>query len=322
MHSTELPSQLFSVIVPTYNRNSTIIRALESVVKQTYRPIQLIIVDDGSTDETFEIIKNWKKSNENPELTVEYIYQKNSGASSARNTGIKSISGEFVQFLDSDDILHPKRIEILVTEFKKGADFIHTGFARFEKSEDNIIQKFHGNTNIELKSQVIQGRAWLNTIRDALTVELLYNTGTWNEDFICFEDREFMERAALRSQHPTVIKEVLSFAEVGEYNRTSNKQKTKEGRRLRIICEYNIVKEIRRNEFIGTQLDKSLLKSRLYGLAFRTKASGWYELAKNCYELANSINANLNYRGIRRKLIYHTGYIGTNVILSIAKFLK
>jgi len=84
-----------SVVIPTYNRYEFLKRALESIYAQTYLPLEVIVVDDGSSDNTSQIKKDF------PNIT--YLYQKNAGVSSARNLGIRNASCEWIAFLDSDD---------------------------------------------------------------------------------------------------------------------------------------------------------------------------------------------------------------------------
>lgn len=84
-----------TVVIPVYNNAEHIARALDSVCSQTLQPDQVIVVDDGSTDNTAEIVKKHSQ--------VEYIYQENSGASAARNAGIKNATGEWIALLDADD---------------------------------------------------------------------------------------------------------------------------------------------------------------------------------------------------------------------------
>ena len=110
-----------SVIIPTYNRKNTLPRAVESVLNQTYRPIEIIVVDDGSTDGT----KEWF-SEMYP--LVHYIYQVNSGVSSARNTGINSARGDWIALLDSDDEWLPDKLKLQVKLLQNNAElrFCHT----------------------------------------------------------------------------------------------------------------------------------------------------------------------------------------------------
>lgn len=100
-----------SVIIPTYNRGKYIVDAMNSVFKQTYRPVELIVIDDGSTDNTAEIINHWKQSvGHDPCFNLQYVFQNNRGASAARNQGLKIAKGEYIQFLDSDDKLDEAKI--------------------------------------------------------------------------------------------------------------------------------------------------------------------------------------------------------------------
>jgi glycosyltransferase involved in cell wall biosynthesis len=91
---------LISVIIPTYNRGSLLPRSIKSVLKQTYKNFELIIVDDGSTDYTKKIVEKYLKEDQR----IKYIYQENSGGPpKPKNTGIKASKGEYIAFLDSDD---------------------------------------------------------------------------------------------------------------------------------------------------------------------------------------------------------------------------
>lgn len=92
-----------SVIIPTYNRASILIEAIVSVLNQTFQPFEIIVVDDGSTDNTAQVIKPYSES-------VFYIRTENQGVSSARNRGIIEAKGDWVAFLDSDDTWHPEKL--------------------------------------------------------------------------------------------------------------------------------------------------------------------------------------------------------------------
>mgnify|MGYP005725567305 CR=1 FL=1 len=101
-----------SVIVPTFNRATTLPRAIQSVLNQTFTPVEIIVVDDGSTDNTQKLVEENFPS-------VHYIFQKNQGVSSARNTGIKQTKGEWPAFLDSDDEWLPAKLEKQIKALKK-----------------------------------------------------------------------------------------------------------------------------------------------------------------------------------------------------------
>ena len=90
---------LFSVIIPTYNRAKLLARAINSVIAQQESDWELIIVDDGSTDKTFQVVQKYLRTNKN----IRYLRKRNEGPSKARNKGARSAKGKFVTFLDSDD---------------------------------------------------------------------------------------------------------------------------------------------------------------------------------------------------------------------------
>lgn len=101
---------LVSVIIPAYNRARYITDALKSVEAQSYRPIEIIVVDDGSTDETETVVRSWVKERDAEDLQARYRYQDNAGAPVARNRGLRMASGDWIKFLDSDDVLAPNSI--------------------------------------------------------------------------------------------------------------------------------------------------------------------------------------------------------------------
>jgi glycosyltransferase involved in cell wall biosynthesis len=102
-----------SVVIPTYNRAETIGRAIDSVLRQSYRNIEVIVVDDGSTDATSAVLARYGER-------IISVEQENGGPSAARNTGVRESSGEIVAFLDSDDTWHPDKIERQVRVLEPG----------------------------------------------------------------------------------------------------------------------------------------------------------------------------------------------------------
>ncbi len=99
---------MLSVVIPTYNRAKTLPRVLASIARQTVLPNEVIVVDDGSTDDTLEVLEGWKSS-----LPLKIIHQENLGASAARNAGIRAAAGDVIAFIDSDDEYEPNAIWVL-----------------------------------------------------------------------------------------------------------------------------------------------------------------------------------------------------------------
>ena len=94
----------FSIIIPTLNRKSFLKKAVDSVLAQTYTNFELIIIDDGSTDETDKLISSYN------DTRIAYMHQENKGVSNARNKGLKLAKGDFIAFLDSDDLVGMRKI--------------------------------------------------------------------------------------------------------------------------------------------------------------------------------------------------------------------
>jgi glycosyltransferase involved in cell wall biosynthesis len=125
---------LVSVIIPNYNYAEFVGEAIESVLSQTYKNIEIIIVDDGSTDNSIDILSSYLS-----EITL--VSQSNSGVSSARNAGLVKASGEYVCFLDSDDVWFSNKIEIQISHLLNNTmACVYNGIQLFE---DNIsVVKF------------------------------------------------------------------------------------------------------------------------------------------------------------------------------------
>jgi glycosyltransferase involved in cell wall biosynthesis len=96
-----------SVIIPTFNRERLVGRAIESVFQQTYTDYEIVVVDDGSTDNTTDVLKRFNGK-------IRYFYQKNAGISGARNRGLREATGEYIAFLDSDDTWVPEKLAVQV----------------------------------------------------------------------------------------------------------------------------------------------------------------------------------------------------------------
>jgi glycosyltransferase involved in cell wall biosynthesis len=115
-----------SVIIPIYNVESPLEKCLDSVVNQTLSDIEIILVDDGSTDNSAKIAEKYARQ----DSRIKLIYQKNAGASAARNTGLEIATGEYISFIDSDDWVDSKMYEELIEQ-------------AYEHNRPNIIKSYH-----------------------------------------------------------------------------------------------------------------------------------------------------------------------------------
>jgi glycosyltransferase involved in cell wall biosynthesis len=122
-----------SIIIPTYNRAHFLPDAIESVFAQTYRNWELIVVDDGSTDNTKEVVEKYGSR-------VRYFYQENKGPGAARNLGIRQARGEYIAFLDSDDMWMPEKLERQVRLFEREPDVGLAGCGCYYVDEGGTVR--------------------------------------------------------------------------------------------------------------------------------------------------------------------------------------
>ncbi len=137
-------NSLVSIVSPCYNGEKYIGRYLDAIISQTYRPLELILVNDGSKDKTDEIISSYKEKLENDDIIFKYIKKENAGTGEAVNDGLKLATGDFLIWPDTDDVLLPNSIEerVKFLENNKEFAFVYSdGEAYFESNLDNPIKK-------------------------------------------------------------------------------------------------------------------------------------------------------------------------------------
>lgn len=159
-----------SVVIPTYNRERTIKRCIDSVLNQTYPPYEILVVDDGSRDHTLAIVeKECKNSN------IRIIKQKHQGAQAARNAGIRAANGRYIAFLDSDDEWLPDKLRIQVEALQKDKNSVICGNGYIETDwkdgvpevyqKDEEVNKARGRKRLNLNGQ--SGYVYKAILRDS-----------------------------------------------------------------------------------------------------------------------------------------------------------
>ncbi len=132
---------LISVIIPTYNRAHMVVEALESVYAQTWRSLEVLVVDDGSTDHTALAVQDSFEAHQN-DFALRYISQSNAGGNAARNLGAEKAQGSIIAFLDSDDLWHPSKLErqmaVMGRHLKCGA--VYCGVREVDAETGKIVR--------------------------------------------------------------------------------------------------------------------------------------------------------------------------------------
>lgn len=174
-----------SVIVPMYNVSAYVRECLDSLVVQTLQDMEVIMVDDGCTDDTPSIAQEYANYNMNFHL----IHKKNGGLSDARNYGMKFAKGEYIGFLDSDDFIEPTLYEKMVNIANEGNDIVVTDIEYYYKDHPEKCFVMKGLSsfdaeNIQKKALLSPMFAWNKIYRSSLfkQYDLLYPVGTWYED--------------------------------------------------------------------------------------------------------------------------------------------
>jgi glycosyltransferase involved in cell wall biosynthesis len=181
-----------SVIIPTYNRAKLISEAVESVLRQTYKPYEIIVVDDGSTDNTEEVLKKY-------EGKITYLRQRNSGPSRTRNNGIRAATGELIGFLDSDDIWLPQKLEAQVKfqAGKRDVGLVASAYYRHDIVLDTqTIERQKTSTLGELTFADFLVKNRIATPTVLARKECFDRLGMFNERYIFAEDYDMWLRIA------------------------------------------------------------------------------------------------------------------------------
>lgn len=184
-----------SVIIPVYNGEATLEKAIESVVLQTYKNIQIIVVDDGSTDSTGQIIENYKSAD--PRI-IGITKMNNEGLSAARNAGVQAAEGEYFTFVDADDTVERDAYEALLAS-ARGADVVVCGFYHDTLNPDgtlgvSIEDKPGESCMLSDKKEILSKAAMLDRKRlFAYTCNKLYKKSFVEATGIVFENQQLIE---------------------------------------------------------------------------------------------------------------------------------
>lgn len=180
---------LVSIIMPVYNVEKYITKSLESVIRQTYKNVELILVDDGSKDQSRKIAEEYLKCHS---YKYKLLVQENAGQGMARNKGLKYASGEWVYFLDSDDIILPYAMEHLLEAAKeKRVDFVFSGFRRIRSLSGIWEERGKGNVQYYTARQLQY--AFLMRTQVILAPGTLYRKNFLYENKLFFEQIPWSE---------------------------------------------------------------------------------------------------------------------------------
>ncbi|MBA1437820.1 MAG: glycosyltransferase family 2 protein [Epsilonproteobacteria bacterium] len=179
-----------SVVIPTYNRYTLTKRAIESVLTQTLQPKEIIVVDDGSSDNTKQLQSDFPQ--------IMYIYQENKGVSSARNLGIKYAKSEWIAFLDSDDTWHKEKLAKQVAFHQQNQEFLMSYTAERWVRDGKVVKipKKYQKIGRDIFAENIE---YCNIAPSSVLLhkKILQKVGSFDENFPACEDFELWLRIML-----------------------------------------------------------------------------------------------------------------------------
>lgn len=191
-------ANLISVVIPVYNRAELVARTLASLASQSAAGFDTILVDNGSSDNTLQVLNRWKTENETEPRPITVLQEPRKGACRARNKGLEAVATPWVMFFDSDDLMRPEHISRVINGIEQHAEadiigwntlFCPGGVKRFETYNIYWNNLFEGN---------------FATQRWAARTELVRKCGGWNAEVPLWNDIELGAR--LLAQGPKVVK--------------------------------------------------------------------------------------------------------------------
>lgn len=237
-----------SVVIPTYNRGDIISETLDSVLSQTFPDWECIVVDDGSADHTAAVLQKYVEN----DARFKYIKRPSDrakGGNSCRNIGIEQARGEFIQFIDSDDLLASNKFEEQVKALKKSdtSAVASCKWGRFRTLNDPMVAKENEPTYLNAKDPLklldVFGKhgIWFPPHVYLFRKQLLQKSGHWNEQLKMNQDGEFFARVLLSASQVIFVPTTAVYYRHHSGNNTSSW--TKEDKVLSVIQSWKLVDE-------------------------------------------------------------------------------
>lgn len=265
-------NHLVSIIIPTYNRGDLIGETIESCLSQTYKNIEILVIDDGSDDHTQEVLRSYIERNQ-----ITYVYNQKQGISRTRNQGLDLAKGKYIQLLDSDDLIEETKIEkqVRFLESNPECEGVYCLSTYFRGEKNNIISKSNIAHSGEIFEELLKG-----SFIPTLTMLFKRNEKRFDESFSKCEDWDFWLQLTENGKKIGVIKEYLSFVRLHE-NNTSKKSFEMWEAHLRVLNKWETNETHLLNEKVHAEYglflstldysiqNKYLLLNELFKIAIR-----------------------------------------------------
>ncbi len=265
---------LVSVIIPTFNNAHLIGETMGSVFFQSHRPMEIIVVDDGSTDATRDTIDEFKKKyRSDPAFEIRYFFQQNNGGAVARNQGIAKSRGEFIQFLDSDDVLSENKIALQLQALKKLPEktTTYSSWRYFEKRGATFhLYKLYGERKTE--NQLLDWiSGWFLPSPSILWRRSdISALGPWEESLKADQDGEYALRFLMAGGSFTFVENTSAYYRQGQnlkkVQSTVSRQATADSIKSRISLVQRLEAQLTRQNRLDADMRNALAR-RYYEIA-------------------------------------------------------
>jgi len=265
---------LVSVVIPTYNRSALLHDSIKTVLDQTYNNIQIIVVDDGSTDDTSDVAYKLRDK-------IVYLKQANSGPGAARNAGIRKAKGEYVAFIDSDDLWREDKIERQVEFMRENPEYALCCTDFREITPEKIIHKSILENMIVKDGYVFEHllkNQFVKTSTVMVRSKVFKQSGFFHEKLRAFEDRYLWLNIA-RENKIHFIPEVLVTARIQGDNITENTDVMYEN----FHNFYQLLLEDGRLTTNQRKLVKTIIAKNHFDMAYRLRENGEAVRSRNLY---------------------------------------
>lgn len=298
-----------SVVIPTYNRGHLITSALDSVLNQSYQNLEIIVVSDGSTDDTDNIIEKYQKS----DSRVKYIsYYPNKGGNYARNKGIKEAKGKYIAFLDDDDQWSPEKVELQMKKFKSNSEvgLVYTG-VEIHYVDKGLSYISKPEKTGDLSTDILISNYIGTTSSVIVKSELLDKSGFFDENLKALQDYDLWIRICQNTIIDSVKKPLL------KYNNTSAEQISDSTKKYEKAINYinnkysNLYKKVSKDIRAQHRSAMNLL------LANKALRNGDKKSARNY--LKHCLKDN---KEIKILLLYVLSYFNYNIILRVKSIIS
>ena len=269
---------VFSIIIPTFNRSGLVLRAVDSVLKQTFQNWELIIVDDGSTDDTADVIR--------PYLTderIHYLQKENSGAPHSRNVGAEIAKGDFLSFLDSDDAFRPTKLAVENTCINKHGEgyCYYSGFRRFNTYNENFREFVPGEER-DLHEKLKNHNPIYNLSNVVIPRNIFQEVGGFDVDFKARQDVELFYRISKRHKF-ILIKEALVDIYRGPSDRISANSSFRIAGFTAFLEKHKKDFSFNQKSFLAKKIVVLAISNRSFPVAFKYFPLGAFSLIKGIF---------------------------------------